>query len=105
MLDTQQFQQLTQAQGVARTAANVERLPLERGHVIPREPEGLHEVADVENVPDLATITVQGQRTILASPDEEMGDPALVLGAELVRPIDTAHPEDDRGQAVGARVV
>ena len=34
-----------------------------------------------------------------------MGDPALVFGAELVRPVDAAHAKDDRRQAERARVV
>ena len=38
-------------------------------------------------------------------PDQEMGDPALVFGAELVRPIDAAHAEHRRRQAEGAGIV
>src|SRR5690606_19409199 len=44
-------------------------------------------------------------RLVPERPDQEMCHPLLVLGAELVRAIDTAHPKDYRPEPIGPRVV
>jgi hypothetical protein len=69
------------------------------------EQERVHEVVDEQDVAHLAAVAVQGDRLVLERAEQEMGDPALVLVAALVRAVDAAHPEYDRGDAEGPGVV
>src|SRR3954451_4387251 len=100
-----QVDQLEERDGVARAAPHVERLAGDRADVLLGEQEGLHQVLHVQDVAHLHAVAVEGERPAVQGADKEVGDPPLVLGAELVGPVDAAHAEDRRAQAVTARVV
>jgi hypothetical protein len=87
------------------TAADVEGLSGQAFHVPVGEQEGIDEVVDEEDVADLLAVTEERDRLAVEGAQQEVGDPALVLGAELALPVDAAHPEHHRAQAVAARVV
>src|SRR5512138_2307500 len=59
----------------------------------------------MEQVPHLTAVAVDSDRQAGQRAADEMGNPALVLGPELVRAVDAAHPEHDRGQAEAAGVL
>src|SRR5437763_9384648 len=50
-------------------------------------------------------VAIQGDRPAFQCADEEVCDPALIFGAELMRPVDAAHSEDHGRQPKGSRVV
>jgi hypothetical protein len=97
--------QLDEAGGSFRPAADVERVAGERVHLRLREQHRIDEIADVQDVADLQSVAVYRDRLILDGANEKVRDPALILGAELVRTVNAAHSEDDRRQPEGARVV
>src|SRR3989440_303258 len=97
-LTLEELQQLQQREREARATADVtDQATAGR----PRD-ERLHrldEIVDEEDVAHLLAVTVDRDRPTQQRADHEMGDPALVLDAELARPADAAHPEDRGRQA------
>src|SRR4051812_3305086 len=67
--------------------------------------ERVYQVIHAENVPNLSPVTVQGDRPAFERANKEVGNPTLVLGPELVRAVNAAHPEHDRRYAEGPCVV
>src|SRR5436305_6623623 len=76
-------EQLAQAQTVGRPAADVERPPGQPLAPARSAQERVDEVVDVEHVADLLAVAVDGDRLAVERPDQEVSDPALILGAEL----------------------
>ncbi len=66
---------------------------------------GVDQVADPERVADLLAVAEDRERLAAVVAQAEPGDPALVLDAELPRPVDARLAEDDRLQAVDPGVV
>ena len=62
------------------------------------EQQRVDEVVDEQQVAHLLAVAIDRDRQALQRADQEMRDPALVLGAVLVRPVDAAHAEH-RGRA------
>src|SRR3954466_3957475 len=59
----------------------------------------------MQGVSHLQSVAVNDNRLAVQHPQQEMRDPALVLGAELTWSVDAAHPQHRRSQAEHARVV
>src|SRR5690606_35556606 len=93
------------ARGMAGTAADVERVASQPVDVRSRPQNGLDEVVDKEDVPHLKAVAVNRERLSEHRRDDEVRDPALVLRAELMWPVDAAHPEDDGPEAERTRIV
>jgi hypothetical protein len=55
-------EELLQADRVLGTAAQVEGAPLNGRNVFPGAGIGVHGVGDVEHIPDLATVPINGNR-------------------------------------------
>ena len=66
---------------------------------------GLDRVGDVEDVAHLAAVAVDRDRLAVERADQEMRDPALVLGSHLARAVDAAHAHHAGRHAEAARVV
>src|SRR5690606_11080325 len=77
--------QFEEAHRVLHTPADIEDLAGKLGATLDRQEEGIYQITHVEGVPDLQAIAVEGDRGPRQSPDQEMRDPPLVLGAELMR--------------------
>jgi hypothetical protein len=90
---------------IEAASANVEDFA---GHAIDLfdgETEGPHKVINEKYVPHLLSIAVNRDRAAGQRRDDEMGNPPLVLSAELTRSINAAHAEDNGRQPVYATVV
>src|SRR5690348_641478 len=98
-------EQLEEAHGIGRAAADVEGTPADRRHVLLCEKERIDEVVDEKRVADLLAVTIQHDRPALDGANEEMCNPALVFRSVLVRAVDAAHPKDDGLHAERPRVV
>jgi len=90
---------------VARAAADVERAAAHDLDLLPRADERVDEVVDEQDIAHLSAVAVDRDRFARERAAQEVGDPALVLGAELVRAVDAAHAEHRGGQPEAARVV
>jgi hypothetical protein len=99
------LEQLDQADGIGGPAADVEHVPGKLVDARVREQHRVDQVVGVEHVAHLQTVTVDRQRPTLERCNQKVGDPSLVLGAELVRSVDAAHTEHQGPQAEGAGVV
>src|SRR5690606_23124373 len=66
---------------------------------------GLHRVFHVQQIANLAAISVDGDRLAVDRSTNEMRNPALILRAELPRPVNAAHPHDDGWQTEAAGVI
>src|SRR4051812_18315069 len=89
--------QLVQAQGVAGPAAEVERLARDRVDPLEGPLVGVDQVVDPERVADLLAVAEDRERPAHRRRDAEPGDPALVLDAELPRPVDAVTYLDSTG--------
>src|SRR5262249_3103356 len=65
----------------------------------------LAQVVDEEEVANLPSVAVDGDRLAGDRGDGEPGDPALVLDAELAPAVDAGLSEDDGPQAIDAGVI
>ena len=63
------------------------------------------EIVDEQQVAHLLAVAVDRDRPSLHRADQEMRDPALVLGAVLVRPVDAAHAEHGGRETEAAGVI
>src|SRR5207237_8605849 len=86
-------------------AAEVEGAAVNPVDVLQRGDVGVYRITDVEDVAHLPAVTVNGDWFVLERADQEVGDPALVLGAHLPLPVDAAHPEYCRRDAETARII
>jgi hypothetical protein len=59
----------------------------------------------MQYVADLMSVAVDSDRLIAQCADQEVRDPALVFGAELARPVNTALAEDGCAQTKGVGVI
>src|SRR5689334_5297006 len=66
--------QLKQADGILRSAAEVECVPRNAADIVERRDIGVHRVADVEDVADLLAVAVDRDRLTLECTDQEMRD-------------------------------
>jgi hypothetical protein len=69
------------------------------------EHERAHQVVDKQQIADLFPIAVNSQRCARGGREHEVRHPALVLGAELARPVNTRHAEHHGAQPVDASIV
>ena len=97
--------QLPEAQRVGRAAADVEDLAPDRVDPLEGPLVGVDQVADPERVADLLAVAEDRERLVERRGDAEPGDPALVLDAELPRPVDAGLPERDGLQPVDPGVI
>src|SRR5215203_4788391 len=67
--------------------------------------ECIHQVVDTQDVAHLPSVAIQDDGASFHCADQEVSDPALIFGPELVRAIDAAHSKHDRRDTVGARIV
>lgn len=98
-------EELQQAHGVAGAAADVEGVARRVVDAGERRPVDRHHVAHVQDVAHLPSVAVERDRLAGERPDQEVGDPALVLVAHLARTVDAAHPHHRRRDAEAAGVV
>src|SRR5438477_5156783 len=73
--------------------------------VLQRSDIGFHCVADLKDVAHLPAITVNNKRLALQRADEEVRDPALVLGTHLPLTVDAAHSEYRGRHTEAARII
>src|SRR5207248_5073899 len=99
------LEQLEQTDRIGRSAAEIEYAPVDPVDVLQGAHIGIHRVADIEDVAHLLAVAVDGDRLALERSDEEMRDPALILGPHLPLSVDAAHPEHDRRNAEAAAVI
>ena len=102
---TEHLQNLEQTYRIFGAAPDVVRLAGNPRHVLLRQQERVHEVFHVQNVPYLFAIAVDVDRFALDGPDREVGHPALVFGAVLVRAVNAAHPKHHGRQVERAGIV
>ena len=72
--------------------------PAMRAHVGLRQQERVDQIVDEQHVAHLQAVAVERDRLAVERLDQEVRDPALILGAELVRAVDAAHAEHGRRQ-------
>jgi hypothetical protein len=99
------LEQLQQAARVVGTAAKIVGPSANHIDPIARQQVGVERVVDEQQIAHLPAVAVDGDRPARERTDQEMGDPALVLGAELAGAVEAAHAEHDGGQTVHACVV
>ena len=63
--------------------------------VVDHQIDRVDQVLDEQDVTHLPAVAVDRDRLRPRRLQQEVGDPALILVAALVRPVDAAHPEDD----------
>src|SRR5690242_7830284 len=97
--------QLEEAQRVFRSAADVEGLAGDIGQTLLGGQERVDEIIDEQSIAYLLAIAVKRDRLPVGGADHEMREPALVLGAVLMRPVDAAHAEDGGRKSIAARVI
>ena len=98
-------QQLEQAHGVARAAPEVEHLAGQHADARAGPHVRIDGVVDVQQIAHLPTVAVDRDRLAAQRLQQKVRDPALILGAELARPVQAAHAEHHRAQAEHACVV
>src|SRR6266851_4303166 len=92
-------------ESVAGAATDVEDIAGGDVDLLRCQPKRPHEVIDEKHVPDLLAVTVDRNGLAGHRGDDEVGNPSLVLVAELSWTVYAAHPEDDRRQVVDPRVI
>src|SRR4051794_38854053 len=100
-----ELEQLQEADGVVRSAPDVEHPSRLARHRALRQQQRFDQVVHEQDVADLTAIAIERDRPAIQRLNEEMRDPPLVLGADLVRAINAAHAEHDCRNAIGASVV
>src|SRR5690348_4007953 len=90
-----------QAHGVRRPSAEVECTPAHPAYRTEDAAIGGDSIIDMEDVTHLAAIAINGDCFATQCSNEKMRYPPLVLGAMLMRPVDTAHAQDGRLQTIG----
>jgi hypothetical protein len=58
-----------------------------------------------QDIAHLHAVAEERDGFVLKGTDQEMGDPSLILCAELMGPIDTAHAEHDGWQPIYAGII
>src|SRR4051812_939332 len=97
--------QIQQTHCAIRAATNIEHLPCQTRQIFASQAEGTNEVLNKQSISHLLSVAINAQRSPFPCPDKEVCDPSLVFGAELMRPINTAHAKHDGGQSKGAGMV
>src|SRR5690606_36354655 len=88
-------QALLQAERIRGAAADVEGVSGGGIDALHGGEHGVDEVGDVKQIADLSAVAEQDDRLIPHSLHEEVGDPAPVFRAALMRAIDATRAEDD----------
>ena len=85
---------------MGRAAADVEGLLRHLVGSADRRLVGAKQIVDVQDVAHLLAVAEDGDVAPEDRGDDEPGNPALILHAELARPVDARLPERRRGDAV-----
>jgi hypothetical protein len=99
------IQKLEQTECILGSAADIECLSGERFDIRNGKEHRIHQVVYEKHVPNLRPISVNCDDLIFERPDHKMSEPTLIFGAELVRPINATHPEDDGRDVIRAREI
>ena len=84
-------EKLEQAERVCRSTAEVEHASRDGTDIVEGAEPSRGGIIHMQRITHLPAVTVNGDGFATDCLKEEMGDPALVFGAELPRPIDAAH--------------
>src|SRR4051812_15720294 len=87
-----------EADGVIRPAAKIEYVAADCIDFVEHTEPGGYGIRDMKSVAHLQAVSVDRYRRSADRLDHEMRDPALVLGAELARPVDATHAHHGRTQ-------
>src|SRR5579883_620403 len=95
---------MMERKGVARAATDIESLAAGLERILGKE-KRINEILDKQNIADLRSVAVNRNWLACGGANQEMSDPALVLGTELVRTVDAAHAKNRRRKGVGMGVI
>ena len=101
----QKAEQVTQAEGVGGSATDVESLTADLSLIYPSSLISTGQILDVENVPCLPAISIQGDGTIKKGGDTEPGHPTLILNPKLALPVNTRLAKCTGSQVVNTSVI